>query len=192
MILGCYFVWLVLKKQQRQHSDTLKCACEEQEGVCLSGSGSSMDGHVSDRLELSDRFPWTIFSTIVQFKMVSMHLEKPVCTPSRMWVFPTLPLKWFCLSDWQWPPPILLMKIIWHFPPHRRSIVCCLWLYACRYCFKLLNTLDLPRNKPLVRVALPTSVSAWSFPLLTYPRLAPAQSASFSVFHGFVEWVGDL
>ena len=30
----------------------------------------------------------------------------------------------------------------------------------------LLNTSDLPRSKPLVRIALPASVSAWSFPFI--------------------------
>ena len=34
------------------------------------------------------------------------------------------------------------------------------------YCLKLLNTLDLPRRKPLVRDALPASLSAWSFPFI--------------------------
>ena len=45
----------------------------------------------------------------------------------------------------------------------RRSMVWCPWLCACRYCLKLLNTSDLPRSKPLVRVTLPASLSALSF-----------------------------
>ena len=37
------------------------------------------------------------------------------------------------------------------------------WLCARRLCLKLLNTWDRPRSKPLVRVALPASLSAQSF-----------------------------
>ena len=40
----------------------------------------------------------------------------------------------------------------------RQSVVWCPWPCACRLCLKLLNTRDLPRNKPLVRVALPASL----------------------------------
>ena len=40
----------------------------------------------------------------LQFKMVSMHSEKPICTPPRLSeVSPMSPLKWFqCSSDWRW------------------------------------------------------------------------------------------
>ena len=38
----------------------------------------------------------TEFGSSVQFKMVSMHLEKPICAPLHLSeVSPTLPLKWF-------------------------------------------------------------------------------------------------
>ena len=49
-----------------------------------------------------------IFSS-VQFKMVSMRSEKPICAPSHFSeVSSTLPLKWFqCLSDWWWPSLVL-------------------------------------------------------------------------------------
>ena len=46
----------------------------------------------------------------------------------------------------------------------RRSLVWCPWLWARMYCLKLLNTSDLPRSKPLVRTALPASLSARLFP----------------------------
>ena len=45
----------------------------------------------------------------------------------------------------------------------RRSVVRRPWLCARRLCLKLLNTWDRPRSKPLVRVALPASLSAQSF-----------------------------
>ena len=50
----------------------------------------------------------------VQFKMVSMHSEKLVCTPPHLSeVSPVSPLKLFqCLSDWWWPSLILSRKII--------------------------------------------------------------------------------
>ena len=40
-------------------------------------------------------------TTTVQFKMVSVHLEKSICAPSCLSeVSPKLPLKWFqCSSD---------------------------------------------------------------------------------------------
>ena len=46
----------------------------------------------------------------------------------------------------------------------RRSMVCCPWLCDRRLCLKFLNTSDLPRSKPLARVAFPASISARSFP----------------------------
>ena len=41
----------------------------------------------------------------VQFNVVSVRLEKPICAPPRLSeVSPTLPLKRFqCSSDWRWP-----------------------------------------------------------------------------------------
>ena len=49
------------------------------------------------------------FSSSVQFKMVYMHLGKPICTqPHPSEVSPKLPLKQFqCSSDRQWPFLIL-------------------------------------------------------------------------------------
>ena len=48
-------------------------------------------------------------------------------------------------------------------------------------CFKLLNTSDLPRRKPLVMVAVPAGLSAWSFDPLWVT--ADAEN-SFSSFGG--------
>ena len=55
----------------------------------------------------------THFSS-VQFKMVSMRSEMPICAPPRLSeVSPTLPLKRFqCLSDWRWPSLVLSRKIV--------------------------------------------------------------------------------
>ena len=49
----------------------------------------------------------------VQFSMVSMLSEKPVCAPPRLSeVSPMLPLKRFrCSSDWRWPSLVLSKKI---------------------------------------------------------------------------------
>ena len=54
----------------------------------------------------------------VQFKMVFMRSEKPICAPfSLSEVFPTLPLKRSqCLSDWRWPSLDLSRKIYFIFP----------------------------------------------------------------------------
>ena len=50
----------------------------------------------------------------VQFKVVSMRSEKPICAPLRLSeVFPKLPLKRFQgSSDWRWPSLDLSMKIV--------------------------------------------------------------------------------
>ena len=47
-----------------------------------------------------------VATTTVQFKMVVLRLEKPICAAPRLSeVFPTLPLKRFqCFSDWWWLP----------------------------------------------------------------------------------------
>ena len=58
----------------------------------------------------------------------------------------------------------------------RRSMVWCPWLCARRECLKLLNTRDLPRSKPFVRVALPASLSARSFP---FTPACPGQYTQF-------------
>ena len=49
----------------------------------------------------------------VQYKMVSMRSENPICAPPRLSdVSPTLPSKWFqCSSDWRWPSLVLSRKI---------------------------------------------------------------------------------
>ena len=54
----------------------------------------------------------------VQFKMVSMRSEKPICAQFRLSeVSPTCPLKRFqCSSDLQWPSSLVLSKkILWRF-----------------------------------------------------------------------------
>lgn len=43
------------------------------------------------------------------------------------------------------------------------SIVWYLWLFACRWCLKLLNTADLPSCRPLVMVALLASLICFVF-----------------------------
>ena len=50
----------------------------------------------------------------VQFKMVSMRTEKPICAPPRLSEgSPTLPFKRFqCSSDWRWPSLVLSTKIV--------------------------------------------------------------------------------
>ena len=60
---------------------------------------------------------WSGLFSSVQFKMVSMRLEKAVCVPSGLSeVSPTLPLERFkCSSDWQWPSLTHSRKIIKRF-----------------------------------------------------------------------------
>ena len=50
----------------------------------------------------------------VQFKMVSVCLEKPICAPPHfLEISPTLSLKQFqCSSDWLWPSLILSRKFV--------------------------------------------------------------------------------
>ena len=50
----------------------------------------------------------------VQFKLVSMCLEKPICAPPHLSeVSPMSSLKWFqCSSDWWWPSFILSKKML--------------------------------------------------------------------------------
>ena len=56
-------------------------------------------------------------NSLVQFKMVIMCLEKPICTPPRLSeVSPTLPLKRFqCPPGWWWPSLVHSRKIVYHF-----------------------------------------------------------------------------
>ena len=128
----------------------------------------------------------TYFSS-VQFKMVSMSSEKPICAPpSLSEVSPMLPLKRFqCSSDWRWPSLVLSRKIVLRFlfphlsPPDDR------WCDALGFvltgkCLKL-NTSSFPRSKPLVRVALPASLFARSFP---FTPACPGQYTSRSFGRG--------
>ena len=57
---------------------------------------------------------WKLALTSVQFKMVSMHSEKPICAPPHLSeVSPALPLKRFqCSSDCWWPSLVLSGEII--------------------------------------------------------------------------------
>ena len=54
----------------------------------------------------------TVRTGSVQFKMVFMRSEKPICVPPLLSeVSPTLPLKQFqCSSDWRWPSLVLSRK----------------------------------------------------------------------------------
>ena len=64
-----------------------------------------------------------LFSS-VQFKVVSMRSEKPICAPPRLSeVSPTLPFKRFqCSSDWRWPSLILSRKIFPGISPFHTSL----------------------------------------------------------------------
>ena len=65
-----------------------------------------------------------------------------------------------------------------------RSMVSCPWLCTRRYP-QLLNTLDLPRSKSLVRVALPAGLSARSLP---FPPTCPGQHTHES----FGRWMSTI
>ena len=62
-------------------------------------------------LQLAGTWSWPDFSSL-QFKMVSMCLQKPTCAPPHLSeVSPTLPLKWFqCLS---WFQAFIELFIVW-------------------------------------------------------------------------------
>ena len=78
----------------------------------------------------------------------------------------------------------------------RWSMVLCHWLCACRKCLKLLNISDLVRSKPLVRVALPTSIFARLFSFTPAKVDVNHQHIpvwdSNSTFHFFVACSFDL
>ena len=62
---------------------------------------------------------------------------------------------------------------------HKWSIVLCPWLFASRWCLKLLNTLDLTRRTPLVTVVLSVSLHPRLF-LLT-PEFPGHESSKVDV-----------
>ena len=70
-------------------------------------------------------------------------------------------------------------------PLSRSLMVWCPWLCAHRQCLKLLNTSDLPTCKSLMRVTLPTSLSAQSFP---YTLACPRQHTHRS----FSRWMSTI
>ena len=90
----------------------------------------------------------------VQFKMVSVRSKKSTCAQPRLSeVSPRLPtVPMFVRRTMAICRPFkedrLALPVSTPFSS-RRSMVCeCAWLCACRYCLKVLNTLDLPRSKP--------------------------------------------
>ena len=110
------------------------------------------------------------FQWSVKFKTVSIRSEKAHkrSTPSlRSFpnvVFETVPMLVWLTMALSRPFKEDRLALPLSTPlPSRRSLVWCLWLCARRQCLKLLNTLYLPRIKPLVTVALPASLSARTF-----------------------------
>ena len=109
----------------------------------------------------------------VQFSIVSVRSEKRICTSPRLSEVSTKRCLWnnsnVRLTD-DGPLSSSQGRLSSASSFHaslllsRRSMVWCPWLRVRRWCLKLLNTSDLPRSKPLVRVALPASLSARSFP----------------------------
>ena len=101
----------------------------------------------------------------VQFKMVCMRSEKPICAPP-------------CLSEVSTMSPLTRLTDDGPLSSFQgrsssassfhaslssmRSMVLYPWFCTLWQCLKLLNTLGLPRSKPFVRVALPASLSARS------------------------------
>ena len=98
---------------------------------------------------------------------VSMRLEKPLCPVSQR--FSNIrPIGDGALSFFHGRSPSASFS---HFFSSKRSMALYLWPCARIYCFKLLNTSDLPRSH--VRVALPASLSARSF---FFTSACPGQS----------------
>ena len=99
---------------------------------------------------------------------IAMCSEKPICTPP--------PLSKWCLwnssnvhltDNGLLSHPFKEDRLALPFSTplsSRWSIMWCPWLCDHRNCLNLLNISDLPRTNPLVKVALPTSLSAQSFP----------------------------
>ena len=97
-----------------------------------------------------------------------MRLEKPIFDPLRLRNCK------HCLA------PSLSMPL-----SYRQSMVWCPWICARRQCLKLLNTSDLPRSKPLARVALPALLSARSF------LFTPATPGQYS-HRSFRRWMWTI
>ena len=123
---------------------------------------------------------WVLLKIKVQFKMVSVRSEKPICAPpsSRSFLTGTVAVETVPVFVWLTMALSPLFKkdrlaLRLSTPlSSRRSVVWCPWFCACRQCLKLLNTSDLPRSESLVRVALPASLFARSFPFTpACPRL---------------------
>ena len=131
-------------------------------------------------------FVWLIMALSRPFK--DDHLVLPLSTPlSSRWSVVWCP--WLCarrlclkLLRWSvvWCPWLcarrLCLKLL------RWSVVWCPWLCARRLCLKLLRWSDLPRSKPFVKVALPASLSAWSFPF-TAANCLPSSHSDSTFLH---------
>ena len=87
--------FVILAQKRNEHGSVAfhTCTTDQKENDILFSS-------VQDGIHKEER-KWCS----VQFKIVPMHLKKPICIPPRLSeVFPTLPLKQFqCSSDWWWP-----------------------------------------------------------------------------------------
>ena len=117
-----------------------------------------------------------VWTSSVSFKMVFVHLEKQVCAPPIFQKFPQCCL-WnsssVCLID----NGLLLsfegklLSSSSFYTSLLQTVDGVMSLALCPQCLKLLkNTSDLPRHKPFVMVALPATLSAWSFPFTpAYP-----------------------
>ena len=109
----------------------------------------------------------------VQYKMVSMHSEKPVCSPSCLSdVSERLHLKQFqFLSDWWLPSLILSLKIVNHLEdcqllPLSTPLFSSQWSLGIVFFLMSQASQHLASaetTKPLAVVALPTSLSSQSF-----------------------------
>ena len=71
-----------------------------------------LEGKINLLKMLKHSFHLLSVMSSVQFKMVSVCLEKPICAPPRLSeISPMLPLKQFqCSPDWRWPSLVLSMK----------------------------------------------------------------------------------
>ena len=117
-------------------------------------------------------------------------LRKLTCaSPPLAEVFPLLPLEQFqCSSEWWCSLLILSKDIIKHYfilclslPGDQCVTVWCPWLGVCKAYLKILNTSVLPRCKPPLMVAFPTSLSARSFPFTLVISRATANNSCVCV-----------